>query len=116
MRHQSTARVLHRASKAKGVHKDVHITSDDGQVDVYDVTISRKLAEEVTWLAHGKAGATIEFPSPAESPFAEHIFHVPASGSLSSGPATASAVEGKYYKYTVKGRTGKNDPGVIIHN
>lgn len=119
MRQQSTAKVLHkplRRGVLMGTQKGVHITSDDGQVDVYDVDISKVGADEVTWFAHGAARATIEFSSAAGSPFQESTFHVPAGGSVSSGPAKASAVVGKYYKYTVKGPKGENDPGVIIHN
>ncbi|HEY6270804.1 MAG TPA: hypothetical protein VIX19_02295 [Terriglobales bacterium] len=98
------------------VYRGVHITSDNGQVDVKDVEISKSMADQVTWFAHGAAGAIIEFSSPDGSPFEESTFQVPATGSISSGPAKRAAVVNKYYKYTVKGRTGKNDPGVIIHN
>ena len=116
MRQQTTARVLHKASAPRGANKGVQITSDTGQVDVYDVEISKSMADQVTWFAHGASAATIEFSSPDGSPFHESTFHVPASGSVSSGPARPAAVVNKYYKYTVKGRAGKNDPGVIIHN
>jgi hypothetical protein len=116
MRQQSTAKVLHKASAPRGAHRGVHITSDNGQVDVFDVEISKSMADQVTWFAHGASGAIIEFSSSDGSPFEESTFHVPATGSVSSGPAKPSAVANKYYKYTVKGRTGKNDPGVIIHN
>jgi len=116
MRQPSTAKVLHRASKLKGVHKNVHIVSDDGRVDQNDVDISKSMADEVTWFAHGAEGATIEFSSPDGSPFYDSTFRVPAAGSIASGPATSTAVVNKYYKYTVKGRAGQNDPGVIIHN
>jgi len=116
MRQQATARVLRRPSVRTGMNKGVHITSDNGHVNVSDVDISKCNADEVTWFAHGNAGATIEFSSADGSPFHESTFHVPGGGSVSSGPAKAGAVVGKYYKYTVKGRTGKNDPGVIIQN
>lgn len=119
MRQQSTAKVLHkplRRGVLRGMQKGVHITSDDGQVDVYDVDISRGGRDEVTWFAHGAVRATIEFSSADGSPFQDATFHVPAGGSVSSGPAKGSAVVGKYYKYTVKGPKGSNDPGVIIQN
>jgi hypothetical protein len=120
MRQQSTAKVLHRVSKPKRValaaHKDVHIISDGGQVDQDDVPVSKSGGDEVTWFAYGGAGATIEFSSSDGSPFNDSKFYVPTAGSVSSGPAKANAVVNKYYKYTVKGRAGQNDPGVIIHN
>jgi hypothetical protein len=99
-----------------GVHKHVHIVSDDGQVDECEVVISKSLADQVTWFAFGGAGATIEFSSDDGSPFQESVFYVPATGSLSSGPASPTAVVDKYYKYTVQGQEGENDPGVIIRN
>ena len=114
MKDESTARVLHRTPELNGAHKDVHIVSDDGQVDVCDVVISKCLADQVTWFAFGAEGATIEFSSDDGSPFQESVFHVPATGSLSSGPASPTAVVDKYYKYTVQGQEGENDPGVII--
>lgn len=120
MKYQATAKVLHQPSAPKaahrGAHKGVHITSDAGRVDQQDVEISKSLADEVTWFAHGDAGAIIAFSSPDGSPFLEATFHVPATGSVSSGPAKAGAVIDKKYKYTVIGRSGLNDPGVIIHN
>jgi hypothetical protein len=112
MKPQSTAKV----SKPMGAYKDVHIVSDDGQVDQNDITISKSRGDEVTWFANGAAGATIEFSSPDGSPFHDSTFRVPAAGSIASGPATPTAVVNKYYKYTVKGRAGQNDPGVIIQN
>lgn len=104
-----------RAHRRVATFKSVHITSDDGQVDAPDVTISMTNKDEVTWFAHGAAGAVIVFSSPDGSPFEEILFTVPARGSVSSGPTTARAVA-KRYKYTVVGRTGANDPGVIVQN
>jgi hypothetical protein len=120
MRQQSTAKVLHRVSKPKRAvleaHKDVHIISDGGQVDQNDVPISKSAGDEVSWFAYGGAGAIIEFLPPDGSPFNDSKFYVPTAGSVTSGPAKANAVVNKYYKYTVTGRAGQNDPGVIIHN
>ncbi len=112
MSKQATARMLRRALTPKGVH----ITSDDGQVDQSTVEVSKSMAEEVTWFAYGGGGATIVFSSSDGSPFQESLFQVPATGSVSSGPAKATAVENKTYKYTVVGQAGANDPGVIIQN
>ncbi len=110
MKQEATARAHRRAAELK----PVHITSDDGQVDVTEITINGPRKDEVTWFAHGAAGATIVFSSSDGSPFEEIVFTVPAAGSVSSGPATARAVAGKPYKYTVVGRKGANDPVVII--
>jgi hypothetical protein len=68
----------------------------------------------VTWSSTGKA--IISFSSRDGSPFEEAIFHVPAGGSVSSGPAKATAEEEKSYKYSVVGEKGVNDPTVIVHN
>jgi hypothetical protein len=50
------------------------------------------------------------------SPFEKTTFHIPAGGSVSSGPAKATAEAEKRYKYSVVGEKGVNDPTVIIHN
>lgn len=94
--------------------KDVHIKDDKGQVDEPSVTISRGHKGEVTWFAHGAAGATIVFSSDG-SPFKEAVFTVPATGSVSSGPVKETA-DLKRYKYTVVGKGGATDPVVIIDN
>ena len=96
--------------------QQVHIVSDNGQVDQNDVEISKPAGDEVTWFAQSKkAGSTIEFSPPDGSPFQDSTFSVPAGGSVSSGPAKGEA-EAKRYKYTVTGPDGDNDPGVIIQN
>jgi len=94
---------------------DVQITDNNGHVDQDSVTISRAAGDEVTWTAHGAKKAIIVFASPDGSPFHDTTFHVPASGSVSSGPIKATAAY-KSYKYIVVGETGSNDPVVIIKN
>jgi len=120
MTQETDSKVLLKDSNLRGAsynnQKDVRIVSEDGRVDDGDVTISKKAAEQVTWHAHGSDGATIEFSTADGSPFYEPVFREPAKGSVTSGPAMPSAVVDKYYKYTVKGKTGSTDPGVIIHN
>src|SRR5690348_12429950 len=91
--------------------KNVHITSDGGDVDQVTVKVNRIMGEEITWSSNGKR-ALIVFASPHGSPFQEGIFHVPAGGSISSGPAKDSA--SGCYKYTVVGQSGINDPVVIV--
>lgn len=86
----------------------------NGKVDNETVHVSKSAGHEVTWSSNGKA--VIEFSSQDGSPFEQAIFKVPAGGSVSSGPAKASAQEEKSYKYSVAGEEGVNDPTVIIHN
>ena|SRR5215472_9751316 len=95
--------------------KKVHITDDQGQVDDSQVKVSKRAADQVTWFAFGAAGATVEFSSPDGSPFAESVFYVPATGSVTSGPAKTN-IANKSYKYTVFGAAGSTDPAVIIDN
>lgn len=92
----------------------VHIIDDDGQVDQPTITISRS-TDEVTWTARGAKKALIVFATPDGSPFHDTTFHVPANGSVSSGPVKSSALNLEY-KYTVIGQIGVNDPIVIVEN
>jgi hypothetical protein len=94
------------------IPKHVHITSNDGQVDQPTISVNRLLGEEVTWSSNGTK-ALIVFASSDGSPFQEAIFHVPAGGSVSSGPVQTEA-ESKGYKYTVIGQLGINDPVIIV--
>jgi hypothetical protein len=93
-------------------HHHVH-ARHNGEVDIDSVHVSKSAGHQITWSSDGKA--VIAFSSEAGSPFEEAIFHVPAGGSVSSGPAKATAEE-KSYKYSVVGEKGVNDPTVIIHN
>jgi|SRR5882724_12007290 len=95
--------------------EDRHVHAEaDGKVDNETVHVSKKAGHQVTWFSAGKA--SIEFSSQSGSPFEEATFHVPAGGSVSSGPAKATAETEKPYKYSVEGEEGRNDPTVIIHN
>lgn len=94
-------------------NRHVH-AEDDGKVDNETVHVSKKAGHQVTWSSSGKA--IIAFSSRDGSPFAEATFHVPAGGSVSSGPAKPTAETEKPYKYSVVGEKGVNDPTVIIHN
>jgi hypothetical protein len=96
-------------------NKNVHITNDKGGVDNFEIHVSKRQGDQVTWFAFGTAGATIRFSSPDGSPFQESVFYVPATGSVTSGPAKTNVVY-KSYKYTVVGAAGSNDPAVIIDN
>jgi hypothetical protein len=87
--------------------RNVH-ANDDGQVDNETVHISKGAGEQVTWFSRKKA--IVVFASQDGSPFEETTFHVPAGGSVSSGPATPAAEHDKSYKYTVVGEKGVNDP------
>ena len=95
--------------------EDRHVhAAEDGQVDNATVHVSKSAGHQVTWFSPSKA--TIAFSPKDGSPFKEATFHVPAGGSVSSGPAKAAAEAEKAYKYSVVGEKGVNDPTVIIHN
>jgi hypothetical protein len=94
-------------------NRHVH-AEDNGKVDNETVHVSKKAGHQVTWFSASKA--RIEFSSQSGSPFEEATFHVPAGGSVSSGPAKSTAEAEKPYKYSVVGEKGVNDPTVIIHN
>ena len=95
--------------------EDRHVhAEEDGQVDNATVHVSKSAGHQVTWFSPSEA--SIEFSQQSGSPFEEATFHVPAGGSVSSGPAKATAEAEKQYKYSVVGEKGVNDPTVIIHN
>jgi hypothetical protein len=95
--------------------EDRHVhAEEDGQVDNPTVHVSRSAGHQVTWFSNKKA--IISFSSRSGSPFEESTFHVPAGGSVSSGPVKPTAEAEKPYKYSVVGEKGVNDPTVIIHN
>ena len=94
-------------------NRHVH-AEDNGHVDNDTVHVSKSAGHQVTWSSRSKA--IIAFSSESGSPFEETIFHIPAGGSVSSGPAKATAEAEKRYKYSVVGEKGVNDPTVIIHN
>jgi len=87
---------------------------DNGQVDNDTVHVSKSAGHQVTWSSRSKA--IVAFSSESGSPFEEATFHIPAGGSVSSGPAKATAEAEKRYKYSVVSVKGVNDPTVIIHN
>lgn len=64
-------------------NRHVH-AEDNGQVDNDTVHVSKKAGHQVTWSSASKA--RIEFSSESGSPFEEATFHIPARGSVSSGP------------------------------
>ena len=94
-------------------NRHVH-AEDNGQVDNDTVHVSKSAGHQVTWSSRSKA--IIAFSSETGSPFEETTFHIRAGGSVSSGPAKATAQAEKRYKYSVVGEKGVNDPTVIIHN
>jgi hypothetical protein len=94
--------------------KHVRVINEKGHVDQDVVHISKGAEEEIVWGTEHK-NVKVVFSSEEGSPFQESIFHVPAGGSVSSGPALKGAGH-KAYKYTVKGEGGDNDPRVIIQN
>jgi hypothetical protein len=110
---EMTMRIADGVEEGAVSRKHVKITSHDGQVDTHTVRVSKSVGEEITWFSHDNKRAIVVFASADGSPFQETHFHVPAGGSVSSGPAHDLA-EHKSYKYTVVGHTGVNDPVVII--
>lgn len=94
--------------------KHVRVINERGHVDQDVVHISKDAEEEIVWATDHK-NVSVVFTSEDGSPFQESVFHVPAGGSVSSGPALKGAGH-KAYKYTVKGEGGDNDPRVIIQN
>lgn len=94
-------------------NRHVH-AEDNGQVDNDTVHVSKSAGHQVTWSSRSKA--IVAFSSESGSPFEEATFHIPAGGSVSSGPAKVTAEAEKRYKYSVVGVKGVNDPTVIIHN
>lgn len=100
------------ACDTSAIPKNIHITNDCGGVDQPTVTVNRVLGEEITFFSNGTKALVI-FASPDGSPFQEATFHVPAGGSVSTGPVQAG-VASKSYKYTVVGQVGVNDPIIIV--
>lgn len=94
--------------------KHVRVINERGHVDQDVVHISKGAEEEIVWATDHK-NVQVVFSSDDGSPFKESVFHVPAGGSISSGPAVNGDAQ-KAYKYTVKGEGGDNDPRVIIQN
>ena len=95
--------------------EDRHVHAEaDGKVDNPTVHVSKSASHEVTWFSAGKA--RVEFSLQTGSPFEKATFHVPAGGSVSSGPAKPTAEAEKSYKYSVVGEKGVNDPNLMIHN
>jgi hypothetical protein len=95
------------------MNKNVKITDCKGNVDTGQVKASKNAKDHIIWYAHDDKGAIVVFASPDGSPFLETTFHVPAGGSVSSGPPSKGQV-GKQYKYIVVGDCGSTDPVVII--
>jgi hypothetical protein len=106
----SASALTERPVKAR---KEVHITSHEGKVDHDNIHLSQSGEDDVTWFSFDNKKAIVVFASPDGSPFAQSRFDVPAGGSTSSGPVTATAQK-KNYKYTVIGEFGVNDPVIII--
>src|SRR5579859_3963071 len=107
------AMATQKVTTIPGHERHVH-AEHNGEVNNDTVHVSKSAGHQVTWTSAGKA--IIAFSSHDGSPFQESIFHVPAGGSVSSGPAKVTAENEKSYKYSVVGEKGVKDPTVIIHN
>src|SRR5215813_11693908 len=97
--------------------KEVSFIGSNGQVSNTEIHVSRIDGDEVVWYSNGSEAAWIVFASLDGSPFTDTKFHVPAGGSVSTGIASKTGLTiGHPYKYTVVGKTGVNDPVIIIDN
>jgi hypothetical protein len=110
-----STRVEDKVAEEAVTRKRIKITSHNGKVDADEVRVSKNAGEEVMWFSHDNKRAIIAFASADGSPFEETHFHVPAGGSVCSGPAHRAA-KAKAYKYTVVGHAGVNDPIIIIEH
>jgi hypothetical protein len=82
--------------------------SQGGEVDNEAFNLSRSASDEVVWSSDGDE-FTISFQA---SPFAASTFHVPAGGSVGSGPGAAL---GRYQYFINDGSNGTSaDPDVNI--
>lgn len=90
------------------VKKRVNIQED---CNADDVELSVSGGDEVTWCSSGSK-FTVNFKG--QSPFAQHVYHVPAGQCCDSGSIVGS--EGSY-KYHISNEKGVEvDPAVIIRN
>ena len=90
----------------------VHI-SPGGDVDNEVVNVSRSAGDEVVWSSGGD-DFTVSFTT---SPFAASTFHVPAGGSISSGPVRAGAGVGRYHYFINDNTLGQSgDPDVDVRH
>jgi hypothetical protein len=88
----------------------VHIRQD-GEVDNEVVNLRRCVGDEILWQSEG-GEFTIDFPN---TPFQERTFHVPAGGSVSSGPVRPDASIDYFQYYITNVALAKSaDPGVSI--
>jgi hypothetical protein len=88
----------------------VHIRHD-GEVDNELVNVRKSAGEQVTWYSDGDE-FSIRF---TVSPFAEHTFHVPAGGSVSSGPIRPDAPIDYYQYFITNVALAKSaDPGLAV--
>ena len=97
-------------------HKSIHVTGDDGTVDVVNQKLSKGQNEQAIWHSDTGKRSIIYFNSADGSPFHETEFHVPAGGDVTSGPMKSGLPTTKHFKYTVVGTQGTQDPVIIIDN
>jgi hypothetical protein len=88
----------------------VHI-SQGGEVDYEVANLSRSANDEVVWYSDGD-DFTVSFQT---SPFAASTFHVPARGSVSTGPVRPGAALGHYQYFVTDNTDGKSaDPDLDV--
>jgi hypothetical protein len=96
------------AARALPVH--IH---QGGDVDNEVVNVSKSAGDELVWYSEDDP-YTVTFQT---SPFAISTFHVPAGGSVSSGPVAAGAGVGQYPYFISDDNTGQGgDPGLDVRH
>jgi hypothetical protein len=101
-----------REKKATDSNKQlpVHI-HQDGDVDNELVNIRKSEGEEVVWFSDSDE-FSVHFPT---SPFRDHTFHVPAGGSVNSGPVRLDAPIDQYQYFITNVALAKSaDPGLNV--
>jgi hypothetical protein len=88
----------------------VHIRQD-GEVDNELVNLRKSESEEVIWFSDSDE-FSVHFPT---SPFTDDTFHVPAGGSVNSGPVRVDAPIDQYQYFITNIALAKSaDPGLNV--
>ena len=98
------------------VHKSIHVTGDNGSVDIHQQKLSKGGSEQAKWISDTGKRSIIIFNKGNGSPFHDNEFHVPAGGEVISGPLRSGLNKDDPFGYTVVGQQGTNDPVIIIDN
>lgn len=86
----------------------IHV-HQDGEVDNEHVNVRKSQREEIEWHSEGDE-LRIDF---TVSPFEEHSFHVPAGGSVCSGPVRDNAPIDRYQYFITNISLAKSADPII---